>query len=137
MGLVADTSAVVAIERGGTDLGHTFGELGDEPIVIPAIVYAELLAGVALTRDATRAAERRAKVATVAAVFPVVEFGRVFAERWADIVGALRSSGTPIPSNDAQVAATALGLGFGVLVGPAGEAHFRRVPGLTVHVLSR
>ncbi len=105
--------------------------------MIPAIVYAELLAGAALTPDPVRAAERRAKVATVAAVFPVVEFGRVFAERWADIVGALRSSGTPVPSNDAQVAATALGLGFGVLVGPVGEARFRRVPGLTVHVLSR
>ena len=57
--------------------------------------------------------------------------------RWAEIVGALRVSGTPIPSNDAQVAATALGLGFGVLVGPADEAHFRRVPGLRVHVLSQ
>jgi len=137
VGLVADTSAVVAIEHGGIDPGHTLGELGDEPIVIPAIVYAELLAGAALTPDPVRAAERRAKVATVAAIFPIVEFGRVFAERWAEIVAALRISGSPIPSNDAQVAATALGLGFGVLVGPAGEAHFRRVPGLSVHVLSR
>ena len=136
MGLVADTSAVVAIERGG-DLERTLADLGSEPLVVPAIVYAELLAGVSLTGDPVRAAERRAKVAAVAAAFPIVEFGRVFAERWADIVGALRISGTPIPSNDAQVAATALGLGFGVLVGPADEAHFRQVPGLSVHVLSR
>lgn len=135
MGLVADTSAVVAIERGG-DLGAILADLGTEPLVIPAIVYAELLAGVSVTRDPVRAAERRAKVATVAVAFPVIEFGRVFAERWAEIVGALRVSGTTIPSNDAQVAATALGLGFGVLVGPADEAHFRRVPGLRVHVLS-
>ena len=103
---------------------------------MPAIVYAELLAGAAATRDPAMAAERRAKVAAIAAAFPVVEFGRTFAERWAAIVAALRAGGTPIPSNDAQVAATALGLGFGVLVGPAGEAHFRRVPGLAVHVLS-
>ena len=135
MGLVADTSAVVAIERGG-DLATAIADLGNEPLVLPAIVYAELLAGVSVTRDPARAAERRAKVATVAAAFPVIEFGRVFAERWAEIVGALRVSGTPIPSNDAQVAATALGLGFGVLVGPADEAHFRRVPGLRVHVLT-
>ena len=60
----------------------------------------------------------------------------MFAEQWAEVVGALRSSGNPIPSNDAQVAATALGLGFGVLVGPADEAHFRRVPGLEVRVLA-
>ena len=136
MGLVADTSAVVAIERGG-DLESSLSDIGDEALVVPAIVDAELLAGAALTRDPVRAAERRAKVAAIAAAFPIVEFGRLFAERWAEIVGALRVSGTPIPANDAQVAATALGLGFGVLVGPADEAHFRRVQGLSVHVLSR
>ena len=72
----------------------------------------------------------------MAAAFPIVEFGKMFAERWAEIVGALRVNGESIPSNDAQVAATALGLGFGVLVGPEDEAHFRRVPGLGVYVLS-
>ena len=134
MGLVADTSAVVAIERGG-GLGPALAELGSELIVLPAIVYAELLAGVALTRDPAFASTRRGKVATLAAVFPVVEFGRPFAERWAEIVSGLRARGESIPSNDAQVAATALGLGFGVLVGPADEAHFQRVPGLAVSVL--
>jgi len=135
VGLVADTSAVVAIERGG-DLEGSLSDIGDQALVVPAIVYAELLAGAALTRDPVRAAERRAKVATLVAAFSVIEFGQLFAERWAEVVGALRSAGTPIPSNDAQVAATALGLGFGVLVGPADEAHFRRVPGLQVRVLS-
>ena len=36
---------------------------------------------------------------------------------------------------DLAVAAIALQLGFGVLVGPNGEAHFRRVEGLRVEVL--
>lgn len=76
MGLVADTSVLVAIERGAD-------ATGDEPVVIPAIVYGELLLGVALT-----------------------------------------------------AAATALELGFAVLVGPGDEQHFRRVPGLVVRVLS-
>jgi hypothetical protein len=34
------------------------------------------------------------------------------------------------------VAATALQLGFGVVVGAADEQHFRRVPGLDVLLLS-
>ena len=87
MGLVADTSAIVAIERGG-DLESSLAEIGDEALVVPAIVYAELLAGAALTRDPVRAAERRAKVATLVAAFSVIEFGQVFAERWAEVVGA-------------------------------------------------
>jgi len=129
VGLVADTSAIVAIERGAD-------AVDDDPVVIPAIVYGELLLGVTLTADPVRAAERRAKVAAVVAACPVVEFGRALAERWAQLVGELRRAGEPIPSNDAQVAATALELGFAVLVGPGDEQHFRRVPGLAVRVLS-
>jgi predicted nucleic acid-binding protein len=39
-----------------------------------------------------------------------------------------------IPANDLAVAATALHLEYGVLVGPEDEAHFRRVDGLRVVV---
>lgn len=41
-----------------------------------------------------------------------------------------------IPQNDIAVAATALCLGFGVLVGTADEKHFRVVPDLEVYVIS-
>ena len=129
MGLVVDTSALVALERGPETA------LPDERIVMPAVVYAELLGGVAFTADAVRAAERRAKVAAVANVVPIVDFDRRLAERWAEIVGDLRRRGETIPSNDAQVAATALELGFGVLVGPAADARFRRIHGLEVRAL--
>jgi predicted nucleic acid-binding protein len=44
----------------------------------------------------------------------------------------LHRAGTPIPGNDMMVAATALELNFGVLVGPGDEVHFRRVDGLRV-----
>ena len=40
-----------------------------------------------------------------------------------------------LPSNDMAVAATALHLGYGVLIGPPDEAHFRSVPDLRVEVL--
>ena len=42
-----------------------------------------------------------------------------------------------IPANDLAVAATALQLEYGVLVGPQDEAHFRRVPGLRCECLKR
>ncbi len=41
-----------------------------------------------------------------------------------------------IPQNDIAVATTARCLRCGVLVGPKDEAHFRRVAGLEVRVLT-
>lgn len=135
MGLVIDTSALVALERSGGDPASGLGRVGDEPVVLPAIVYAELLSGVHLADTPARAAARRAKVDALAARVPVVSFGPTAAERWAEAFTALRQAGTTIPSNDLLVAATALELDFGVLVGRDDEAHFRRVDGLRVERL--
>ncbi|MBI4634989.1 MAG: hypothetical protein HY727_01440 [Candidatus Rokubacteria bacterium] len=48
----------------------------------------------------------------------------------------LSRAGRLILANDLAVAATVLHLGFGVLVGPAGDEHFRQVAGLRVERLS-
>ena len=53
----------------------------------------------------------------------------------AELFATLRRDGSLIPSNDLSVAATALHLGFGVLVGPAGERHYRQVPGLREQIV--
>lgn len=132
MGLVIDTSALVALERAA---GSSLNPVPDEPAALPAIVYAELLVGAALADNRKRAASRRAKIQALAAEIPIVEFGVTTAERWADIYGRLSRKGRLIPASDLAVAATALDLGYGVLVGPADEAHFRAVPGLRVVVL--
>ncbi len=49
MGLVIDTSALVAMERAG---GSWSDKIGTEPAALPAIVYAELLVGVELAGNA-------------------------------------------------------------------------------------
>jgi tRNA(fMet)-specific endonuclease VapC len=132
VGLVIDTSALVAAERSGRGLVEVLSELGEETVALPAIVYAELLAGVQLADTPPRAAARRAKIDALAKRVPVVPFGAAAAELWAEVFAALQRDGTPIPANDLVVASTALELGFGVLVGPLDEAHFRRVAGLRV-----
>jgi len=133
MGLVIDTSALVALERSATPWE---GDVcGSEDAAIPAIVYAELMVGVRLADNMERAAQRQAKIDALVATIPVVEFGSAVAERWADLYASLSRKGRLIPANDLAVAATALAIGFGVLVGPADEAHFRTVPGLRVVVL--
>ena len=136
MGLVIDTSALVSVERDGTDWERFLAELGDEAVALPAIVYGELLVGVKLAGSAARASSRRAKIAALVERVPLVEFGREIAERWAELFAQLSRGGELIPANDLAVAATALHLDFGVLVGGRDEEHFRRVPGLRVQPLA-
>lgn len=136
MGLVIDTSALVAVEREASGWERLLSGLGEETVALPAIVYGELLVGVRLAGSASRASSRRAKVAALIARVPIVEFGREVAERRAELFAELSRRRQLIPGNDLTVAATALHLGFGVLVGGRDEGHFRRVPRLRVEPLA-
>lgn len=132
MGLVVDTSAVVAFDRADSGLEGMIEQLGGEAIAMPAIVLAELLVGVRGVRDPHLERLKRSAVERLLARVALVDFGQEIAERWADLIVELRGRGQLIPSNDVQVAATALHLGFGVLVGERGEAHLSRIDGLRV-----
>ena len=136
MGLVIDTSALVAAERAGGSWEQAVEGIGGEAVVVPAIVYAELLVGVELADDAGRATRRRERVEALVARVPVVEFGAGAAAEWGRLFAALSRVGRPVPANDLAVAATARFLDFGVLVGPRDEEHFRAVPGLRVVTLA-
>jgi predicted nucleic acid-binding protein len=135
VGLVLDTSALVAAERAGEAWDGLLEKAGAEPAALPAVVYAELVSGILLADTPARAASRRAKVEVLVDLIPLVEFGRSIADRWAQLFAALHARGRAIPGNDLAVAATALELGYGALVGPRDEKHFRAVPGLRVVVL--
>lgn len=132
MGLVIDTSALVASERGSGARGSV---PTDEVVALPAIVLAELLVGVRMADTPARAAQRQRKIDAITNRVAVVDFDRHIAARWAELFAVLRGKGVTIPSHDLTVVATALHLDFGVLVGPSGEEHFRRVPALRVEVL--
>lgn len=141
MGLVLDTSALVAIERSRPDTepagmwAPLVEQFGTTPIVLPAIVYAELLVGVQLSDTDQRARSRSARVDALAERLPVVTFDGGCGRVWARLFAEQSVKGQRIPANDLIVAATALHLGYGVLVGPTDERHFRAVEGLQVEVL--
>ena len=141
MGLVIDTSALIAVERYWSELkgeaawAAQFPQLAAEPVVLPAIVVAKVLVGVAMADTAMRAAARRARVDALVAHVPVVDFDSEIAEEWARLFAALSRKGKLIPSNDLAVAATAKRLQFGVLVGPSDEKHFGMVDHLRVETL--
>lgn len=130
-----DTSAMVALERRGA-VTRWLEAIGEEPVAIPAAAYAEILAGVYLADTPERAALRRRQIDELVARVPVVDFSTAIAERWAALFSGQKKRGRVIPANDLAVAATALHLGFGVLVGPTGESHFREVDGLRIVMVS-
>ena len=144
MGLVIDTSALVAAERvsidkktpGTQQWEQVLGQVAREPAALPAATYAELLVGIELAGSPKRAAARRARIDALTLRIPIVEFDAAIAEVWAKLFAVLSRRGQLIPANDLAVAATAQHLGFGVLVGPSDEHHFRRVSGLRVETLS-
>jgi predicted nucleic acid-binding protein len=107
----------------------------DEELILPAIVWAEALAGVRLAETPLRAAQRRARLEVLRRRMPIESFSAEIAEHYADIFTELMHTGTMIPQNDIAVAATARAAGSGVLTGAQDEKHFRRVRGLTVKVL--
>lgn len=61
MGLILDTSALVAWER-AQNAGLTLALDDAEELVMPAVVWAEALAGVRLANSAARAARRMARL---------------------------------------------------------------------------
>jgi predicted nucleic acid-binding protein len=136
VGLVIDTSALVAVERSPTTWEGVFPGIDDGLGVLPAIVYAELLVGVQLADTPSRPTSRQAKIDALLTRIPIVPFGLEIAQRWADLFAVLSRQGRLILANDLAVAATAFHLGYGVLVGPQDEAHFRRVQGLHVVTLT-
>lgn len=133
MGLILDTSAIVAWERG--QAAAVAAALDPREVyALPAIVWAELLVGVRMAANAHRAARRLARLEAIRRVTGIEPFSAEIAEHYADIFFELSEKGRLIPQNDIAVAATARALKFAVLVGPNDEAHFREIPGLGVRV---
>jgi predicted nucleic acid-binding protein len=134
MGLILDTSAIVALERAWV-IGSKLPVRESERLIMPAIVWAEALVGVRRADSEIRAANRLAVLQRIRRIIGIEPFTVETAEHYAYISAELSADGLMIPQNDISVAATARSLGFGVLVGPKDEAHFRRVKGLEVRVM--
>lgn len=135
MGLILDTSAVVAWER-SQQTAQPLALQSEETYALPAIVWAELLIGVRMAPNASRAARRLARLEAIRRTTGIEPFTPAIAEHYADIFSELSAKGRIIPQNAIAVAATARAINFGVLVGPDDEDHFREVPDLMVRRLN-
>lgn len=123
--IVPDTNAIISLFKGSRLIAGMLGV--DKTVIIPAIVCGEFEAG-------AQGTTKRERVAMTAfngllsldhvSVLPVTRrTGRIYAQLF---IG-LKKAGTPIPTNDIWIAASALECG-GLLL--TNDRHFQHIPNL-------
>ena len=133
MGVVLDTSVLIAAEKGRLDLSALFSVIGEEPVMIAAITASELLHGVERARTAEIQERRSRYVEWIINNLGVAAFGIPEARAHARLWAQLSVQGQSIGPYDLLVAATALSLGFSLAT--LNKKEFKRVPGLILFAL--
>jgi predicted nucleic acid-binding protein len=130
VGLILDSSLLIADEREHLDLPAWLRARPPEPVAVSAITFSELCFGLDADEDAARARRRRRwleKTFRRLEIIPLdTRIARVHSRAWAH----LSKAGQMIGPHDLIVAATALHRRWAVATFNARE--FRHVPGLKV-----
>ena len=130
MGLILDTSILIADERGKFDMPSFLRQCTSSQPLITAITASELLHGVERAQDAARRARRQRHVEQILASLSVQAFDLAQARCHARIWSELEIRGLMIGAHDLLIAAAGLALGHDVATLNATE--FQRVAGLRV-----
>jgi predicted nucleic acid-binding protein len=137
MGLILDSSVVIAAERRGENVTGMLKQIvavtGDQRAVLSAIGMTELVHGIyrAQTEDARN--RRDFFIRELLNDVEVYPYTRETATVAGKIDGERRSRGVTIPFADLLIGATALEVGYSLLT--VNVRHFRLVPGLAVITL--
>jgi tRNA(fMet)-specific endonuclease VapC len=127
MGVVIDTSVIIAAERGKID----FAQLEtDQQIYISTITVTELLVGVSRANTEDRRIKRSAFVEHIIASIAALPFSVEEARIYAQILGNLFAEGITLGTHDMIIAASAIANGYSVLT--MNGRDFKRIKGLEV-----
>lgn len=135
MGVIVDTSLLIAAERGTLRFEELLSTLGAQPVGIAAITASELLHGCHRAGDPGIRARRAAFVDALLEVIPVFPFGLAEARRHAELWAELMREGSLIGPHDMLIGATALAQGHAVATLNSGE--FSRIRGLRLIAMDR
>ena len=127
--ILLDTSAYSALMRGHKSVTEAL-QLVDE-IRLNVIILGELQAGFARGQQAGRNMDLLRRFLATPRV-GILDLNEATAELYAVIHRALRTGGTPIPTNDVWIAASAMQFGLRILTL---DKHFESVPQVVVHRL--
>ena len=127
MGLILDTSVLIAAEKGEVDfsLWQDYGEA-----YISSITLTELLVGVHRANTEERKVKRSAFVEHVISKIANLAFGEEEARTYAQLLRSLFEQGTTLGVHDMLIGATAISRGYPILT--MNIADFKRIPGLEV-----
>ena len=133
MGVIFDTSVLIALERGALDPDRLVHGREQEPFGISVISAAELLHGVHRADTQKRRIKRASYVEKVLENYALCPFdlgaARIYAELWA----TLQKKGVRIGAHDLMIAATAISLGWSVATLDLRD--YRRIEGLTLEAV--
>lgn len=129
MGILIDSSVLVAAERGQLDLDALLAGRADEDVAIAAITASELLHGVHRLKGAARA-RSEVLVERLLGLLPVVDFDLPAARVHATLGAELGARGTPVGAHDLMIAATAVLIDYAIATRDLRS--FPRIRGLRV-----
>ena len=133
MGVIFDTSEIIAIERKGPEIYRIVDGREDEQFGISVITVAELLHGVERADTHTRKIKRQAFVEKVIEFFPVFPMDIAVARTYARLWASLSLQGITVGSHDLIIAATALSMDYTIIT--ANTRDFRKIEGLKFETL--
>src|SRR6516162_5866390 len=134
MGLILDSSAVIAAERRGDTvvqfIERVVNATGDQDAALSAVGLTELIHGLYRAKTPAMRLHRESFLNELLADLTVYPYTKETAMLAGKLDGEQQSKGVVIPFGDLLIGATALSLGYSVLT--ANLRHFQKIPGLVV-----
>ena len=134
MGLVLDSSVVIAAERRGDNVTQMLKQIvaatGDQRAVLSSVGLTELVHGIYRAQTAQARSRRDSFIRELLNDLEVYAYTKETALLAGKIDGEQQSRGIIIPFGDLLIGATALEVGYSMLT--VNVRHFRLIPGLTV-----
>ena len=134
MGLILDSSVIIAAERRGETVEQLISRIlratGDQDAALSAVGLTELVHGIYRAPTPEVRLRRESFLNELLADLAVYPYTRETALLAGKLDGEQQSRGVIIPFADLLIGATALTLSFSVLT--VNPRHFERIPGLSV-----
>ena len=134
MGLILDSSVLIAAERQGRNARQALAEIAvraaGEDVAVSVITLIELAHGVARANTPERKATRRQFLDELITALPVHPVTVPVALRAGQIDGENAAQGVRVALSDLLIGVTALELGYRVATGNV--RHFQAIPGVSV-----